>query len=296
MLSVIFVVASVWVLSKTHAHASPFTFAFPPPTVGGFLLMTGAAFGYAAGWNPYASDYTRYLKPETKSLPVAFYAAAGVFTSCVLLEVAGAAAVTTLSPKAAEAASISPALITDLLPTWLGKLTLVAVFLGAICANVLNIYSGSLSFMALGVKLPTDLARAIVAVVLGLIGFGVASHYIDNPSVYENFLLIIAYWIGPWLAVVFIDRYLRRGKTDTAAVAEDRKYQNWAGPIAMAIGSGVSIWLFANQYPKYIGPVPTRHPAWGDITFEAGFLLTAVLYLVLRLVIKPRTSVTTPAA
>jgi NCS1 family nucleobase:cation symporter-1 len=160
---------------------------------------------------------------------------------------------------------------------------------------VLNIYSGSLSFMALGIKLPTELARAIVAVVLGLIGFGVASHYIDNPSVYENFLLIIAYWIGPWLAVVFIDRWMRRGATDTAAVAQDTKFQNWAGPIAMAIGAGVSIWLFANQYPKYVGPIPTNHPSWGDFTFEAGFVLTAVVYVVLRLLIKPR-STAAPAA
>ena len=35
------------------------------PGIGGFLLSVGAAFGYAAGWNPFASDYTRYFKPET---------------------------------------------------------------------------------------------------------------------------------------------------------------------------------------------------------------------------------------
>ncbi len=29
--------------------------------IGGFLLTLGAAFGYAVGWNPFASDYTRYF-------------------------------------------------------------------------------------------------------------------------------------------------------------------------------------------------------------------------------------------
>src|SRR3954453_1006916 len=33
--------------------------------LGGFLIIVGATFGYAAGWNPYASDYTRYLSPTT---------------------------------------------------------------------------------------------------------------------------------------------------------------------------------------------------------------------------------------
>jgi NCS1 nucleoside transporter family len=287
VLTVIFVVAAIWVLSKSHPGAPIVTANFPPPPLGGFLLMTGAAFGYAAGWNPYASDYTRYLKPDTKSAPVFAYAALGVFASCVLLEVAGAATITALAPAQAGKAEIGPGLLTDLLPTWLGKLTLLAIFLGAICANVLNIYSGSLSFMAMGVKLPTALARGVVAIVLGLIGFGVASHYLKNPSTYENFLLIIAYWIGPWLAVVFVDRWLRRGSRNLGAIAQDTKYQNWAGPVAMALGAAVSIWLFANQYPKYVGPVPTHHPSFGDITFEVGFVISAVVYFVLYQLTKP---------
>jgi NCS1 family nucleobase:cation symporter-1 len=150
-----------------------------------------------------------------------------------------------------------------------------------VCANVINIYSGSLSFMALGVRLPTHVARAVVALGLGLIGFGVAWHYLSDPSTYENFLLIIAYWIGPWLAVVFLDRWFRRGSRNIGEIVQDKKYQNWAGPIAMAVGGGISIWLFANQYPKYIGPIPTHHPAFGDITFEAGFILSGLIYFVL---------------
>ncbi|HEY2296867.1 MAG TPA: cytosine permease [Jatrophihabitans sp.] len=288
VLTVIFVIAAIWVLGKSHPGAAALTVNFPPPKVGGFLLMTGAAFGYAAGWNPYASDYTRYLEPNTKSLPVALWSGLGVFVSCVLLEVAGAAAITTLTPKAATGAEISPTMITDLLPSWLGNLTLLAIFLGAICANVLNIYSGSLSFMALGIKLPTRTARALIAVALGLIGYAVAAHYLKDSSTYENFLLIIAYWIGPWLAVVFVDRFLRRGEADLSAIAQDRSFQNWAGPIAMAVGGGLSIWLFANQYPKYIGPIPTAHPAFGDITFEVGFVVTALVYVVLRAVLKPK--------
>ena len=34
---------------------------------GGFWIALGATFGYAAGWNPYASDYTRYLPRRARA-------------------------------------------------------------------------------------------------------------------------------------------------------------------------------------------------------------------------------------
>ncbi len=282
VLTIIFVVAAIWILSKSHPGAAADK-QFAPPTIGGFLLMVGASFGYAAGWNPYASDYTRYLKPETKSAPVAIYAALGVFASCVLLEIAGAAAVTATKGDV----SVDPSLFTNLLPNWMGKLTLLAICLGAIAANVLNVYSGSLSFMTIGFKLPTQMARAAVALLLGIAGFIVASFGIKNAGEnYENFLLVISYWIAPWLGVVFVDRWLRRGSRGLGALTQDKRFQNWAGPIAMVVGAVVSIWLFANQ-TKYTGPIPKHHPAFGDITFEVGFVISAVVYFVLYLVLKP---------
>jgi NCS1 family nucleobase:cation symporter-1 len=39
----------------------------------------------------------------------------------------------------------------------------------------------------------------------------------------------------------------------------------------------VSIWLFSNQ-SDYVGVLPKHHPAFGDLTFEVGFLLAALLY------------------
>jgi NCS1 nucleoside transporter family len=293
VLTIIFVIAAIWVLTKAHpgGFSTPGT-SFP---TGGFLIMTGATFGYAAGWNPYASDYTRYLKPDTKSLPVALSAGFGVFASCVLLEIAGAAAITALSAKGLNSALDSgpdPGQVTGLFPKWMADLTLIAIFIGAICANVLNIYSAGLSALTVGLKLPTTLARAAVSIGLGVVGYIVATQYVDNPSKYENFLLIISYWIGPWLAVVFLDRWFRRGSSNIVAITQDKSYTNWAGPIAMAVGSAISIWLFANQPPKYTGLIPTDHPAFGDITFEAGFVIAFVLYLVLHPILKPSTEAT----
>ena len=45
----------------------------------------------------------------------------------------------------------------------------------------------------------------------------------------------------------------------------------------MAIATALSIYLFANQL-KYVGVVPKHVPAFGDIAFEVGFVLAALLY------------------
>jgi NCS1 nucleoside transporter family len=280
VLAVIFVVASVVVLSKSHpgAAASPDPL---DPAPGGFLLMVGAAFGYACGWNPYAADYTRYLAPRTRAVPVALCAGLGLFVSCVLLEVAGAAMVTGIPGGGA----VDPGAFTGLLPTVLAKLTLLAICLGAIAANALNVYSGAMSFMALGIRLPTRESRALVALALGAVGLVVALFGLGNAGEnYENFLLVISYWIAPWLGVVLVDRWLRRGQDLSGLVG--RSSVNWAGLIAMALGMVISIWLFANQV-KYHGVVPKAHHSVGDITFEVGFVISAVTYAVLYKAMPP---------
>ena len=158
VLVVIFLIASVWTLSKGHPGAAHKTIP------GAFLIELGATFGYAVGWNPYASDYTRYFKPDTSKRAIAWWSGLGVLLSCVLLETVGAAAGTL--PSVASAANPTAGW-TGIFPTWLGDLTLIAIVIGGIAANALNIYSGAISFTAIGFKLPLAARRAIVA-----LGFG----------------------------------------------------------------------------------------------------------------------------
>jgi len=268
VLAIIFVIASIVILTKAHPGASHHTIP------GAFLLTFGASFGYAVGWNPYASDYTRYFKPDTNRTAIAWWSGTGLFLSCALLEIVGAAVGTAVS---ADNALAGPGGMTGLLATPLADLTLLAIALGAVSANVLNIYSGALSFTAIGIKLPLSMRRAIVALGFGAIGFFLAWSGLHNAgSKYENFLLIIAYWIAPWLAVYFCDLLLRKNPDETLLF--DKRHTNWAGPVAMLAGMGISIWLFSNQ-TEYIGVVPTHVGAVGDLTFEVGFVITAVVYL-----------------
>jgi len=268
-LVVVFAIASVVIMSKANLSAPAHN------SLGGFLITFGAAFGYAAGWNPYASDYTRYLPPDTDRRATGLWAGLGVFLSCVALEIVGAGSATVTSID--KFGNNPTAGFTSHLATPLADVTLLAIALGAICANALNVYSGAMSFLALGVRLPLALRRAIVALVFGVAGFFLAlSGLHDAGTKYTNFLLVIAYWIGPWLGVFFADQYLRRGKR-VSGLLFDRGHNPWAGFAAMLIATVVSIYLFANQ-TEYVGVVPKHWPSFGDLTFEVGFVLAALLY------------------
>jgi NCS1 family nucleobase:cation symporter-1 len=270
VLALAFLLAVAITFGKAHPGAAP-----GGGGLGGFLLTVGAAFGYAAGWNPYATDYTRYLKPDTDPKKVGLWAGLGVFVSCVLLETAGAASVTVAGAGTGDNVTAN---FTGNLPTFVADLTLLAIAIGAVSANVINIYSGAMSFLALGIRLPLGLRRAIVALVFGVVGFFLAwSGLQDAGHKYENFLLVISYWIGPWLGVYLTDWYLRRGE-DIEPLLYDRRHNPWIGVVAMAVGMAISIPLFSNQ-SDFKGLVPTHVAAVGDITFEIGFLVAAGIYL-----------------
>src|SRR5712675_1107456 len=132
VLAIIFLVAVCWIFAKSHPGAPSHAGG-----VGGFLLTVGAAFGYAVGWNPYASDYTRYFAPDSSKKAIALWSGLGVFVSCVLLEAAGAASATVSGVAAIDANPTGA--FTGHLPTAVADLTLLAIALGAIAANVLNI-------------------------------------------------------------------------------------------------------------------------------------------------------------
>ncbi len=274
VLAVIFALASIAIF--VHADLGAPAPAGGVGGLGGFLLTVGTSFGYAAGWTPYAADYTRYLPSTVSTARTGFFAAAGLFLSCAVLETVGAASATVGEASLADPTGS----FTSELGSWLAKATLLAIAIGAIAANSINIYSGAMAFVTIGVKLPPHVARALVTVFFGVAGFLVAWWALpDAAHSYEAFLLIIAYWIGPWLGVVFADQYLRRGQS-IAGFLYDRSYSNWGGLLSFVTGLVVSVALFSNQ-EKFVGVVARTVPQLGDITFFVGFFISGACYLVL---------------
>ncbi|HSS93115.1 MAG TPA: cytosine permease [Candidatus Dormibacteraeota bacterium] len=268
--------------------------------LGGWILAFTAAFGYAAGWNPYAADYTRYLPPTTNRLMVGVWAGLGVLVSCVLLEMAGAVLATVAGTKWGPN-DIPTAQLQRAMPDPVYYLTLLCIAVGAVAANAINIYSGTMSLVSLGIRemgMTLRQRRAALAIVAGVIGYlgGIIFQAQVAPGgKYEAFLLLISYWIAPWLAVVFVDYWLRRGNYGDESIFYDSKHVRWQGFVAMAIGLVVSVYFFASN-SLYVGAVPNANPVYGDLTFVVGFLVTAVLYFLFNLGLRRQASETKATA
>jgi NCS1 family nucleobase:cation symporter-1 len=274
-LAVIFLLAGVWTFKDAHLGGGG-----TGGGIGGFLLAFSAAWGYAAGWNPYASDYSRYLPRTAHKARTVLYPALGLFLSVTVVAVIGAASATIVAPKDAT----PTAAFTGHLPGWLGDLVLLAIILGGISANALNVYSGAISIASFGLDLPPWLSRSVLVVVSGVAGTAAAwASLSDAGAAYEAFLLVIAYWVAPWLGVVLVERWLRARvpQEQSAARLSDRSFTNWPGLAALLIGVAVSVPLFSNQ-EDYIGYVPEHWPSFGDITPVVGFAVSALLYAALR--------------
>ncbi|HEX6489110.1 MAG TPA: cytosine permease [Candidatus Dormibacteraeota bacterium] len=289
LLGIVFLVACVYIFSHTSFGfaANAKTESFVGGATGAFTLMFTAAFGYAAGWNPYAADYTRYFPPTASRQAIGWWSALGVLVSCVVLELAGAGVATVAGTKWGPT-DIPTAQLALAMPDVVFKLTLLCIAIGAVAANVINIYSGVMSFLALGVRemgMTLRQRRAALAVVAGIIGLviGIIGQANLGPGQkYEQFLLLISYWIAAWEGVIFTDYLLTRGKYDERHFF-DTRWNRWQGFTAMFIALAVAIPLFANDYPLYVGKVPTASPGLGDITFIVAFVISAGLYLVFSL-------------
>jgi NCS1 family nucleobase:cation symporter-1 len=284
LLGIVFAVACIFIFAQGNYGISfnakaPLAFGGES---GGWILAFTAAFGYAAGWNPYAADYTRYMPPTTDRRMVGIWAGLGVFVSCVVLEMAGAVLATVAGTKWGPN-DIPTAQLQQAMPGVVYYLTLLCIAVGAVAANAINIYSGTMSLVAIGIRemgLTLRQRRAALAIVAGVIGYlgGIIFQAQVAPGgKYEGFLLLISYWIACWLAVVLVDYWLRKGDYGDESIFYDTKHQRWQGFVAMAVGLVVSVWLFASN-SLYVGWFAFNYPQFGDLTFIVGFVITAALY------------------
>ncbi|MGH7736810.1 MAG: purine-cytosine permease family protein [Candidatus Tyrphobacter sp.] len=249
--------------------------------IGGFIFATALTFSYALGWVPCASDYSRYLPAATNPRAIWWYSFAGCALPCIALEIMGAAVVT-----AAHGVDFTTALPTQavsaLLGTgWVAKVVLVAVVLGTLTANCMNLYSGSLAAL---VAFDVRVKRAVAALAVGVIGAVLATRG-GNPAqtagAYTNFLLLLSYWASPWAGVVLVDWWMR-GDGDPQRASRWR-----AGLAAWLVGLALSA-PFWNQ-AWFVGPVARAFPQLGDLSYYVGFSVAAIAMALLSLRFRTRT-------
>ena len=264
------VFAVLTVIALTHlghlAPAQPKLLAKVGGTSGAFILTTSIVLAYVLGWIPYSSDYTRYLahSDDKAATQRSVFANAGWATliSCVWMETLGALIGATVALEKPSDLFVS------WMPRWFEPPLIIAIVVGVISANILNIYSATLSSLAVGVRLKQWQAALISGGIGTVISILAATNFIKS---YESFLFFLGYWTAPWMAVSLLARFTeRQGRTGGVS----------AGFIAWIVGIVASVPFF-NQYPLFVGAFAAAHPGFGDISFLVSFVVAGIAYLLL---------------
>ncbi len=244
-------------------------------SLGTFVLMTTIAGSFNFAWALYASDYTRYLPANAPTSRVFGWTFLGLGLSATWLEALGLAVSNALGNSTADATHQINQIVGG---GAVGALAMVAIFFGTVAVNAMNDYTGSLSLLAAGVRIWRPLSAAVV----GVLSFGATLYlyYGNFQSTFENYLLLITYWIGPWAAIVLVDWRLRGGRFDAHRVTDFARLPSGRnGLAALVVGFVVSIPFF-NQ-TLYVGPM-ANVLGGADITYVVGFVVAGVLYWVLE--------------
>jgi len=260
-----------------HVVATP---AFNLAEWASFVSFGGAVYGFATGWSSYAADYNVNQPEDTPAARIFWLTFFGVSVPCILLETLGLALTTAYKGGSGGdlvAAALKP-------QGSFGTVLLVLLTLSIIANNIPNDYSLGLSMQVLG-RAAQRVNRAVWtvlgAIIYACIAIAYAHHF--NETL-ENFLLLIAYWLGPWAAILMLEHFVfRRGRYN----ADDwntraRLPHGWAALVSMAVGL-LGVYLGAAQ-TMFVGPLAKKiNPPLGiDIGFELGILLAAAAYLILR--------------
>ncbi|MDR3709886.1 MAG: cytosine permease [Capsulimonadaceae bacterium] len=245
-----------------------------------FVSFGGAVFGLATSWSSYAADYNVNQPEGIPSSKVFWLTFLGVIVPCILMELLGLALSTGF--KGDGAGDLAAGALKPLGAT--GTVMLGFLALSVIAGNIPNDYSLGLSMQVVG-RAFSRVNRAVWtvlgAIVYVLIAIPCAGRFDDTL---KNFLLLVAYWLGPWSVILILEHFVyRKGKYN----AEDWDTRTalpagWAAMTALALGL-VGVYLGAAQ-TNFVGPLAKMiNPPFGmDIGFELGMVIAGVAYLMLR--------------
>jgi NCS1 family nucleobase:cation symporter-1 len=243
---------------------------------GAFVLMVTVSLSAGISWATYASDYSRYMKPDSSKAAIFWLTLAGLTASYVWVETIGLAGASVLGNQTAAG-------VRRLMGGgFLGVLALVAIVFGAIASNSMNDYTGSLAFQALGARV----RRPIIAAVVAVLAFAAIlwMNAGNTSGKFTNVLLFIGYWIAPFCAIVMIDWHYEKDKYTPHLLRTALNFGNlrngWPALVAFVVGFGVMV-------PFMNTTLITWHPVanaldGADLAFYVGFVVAGILYYFLR--------------
>ncbi|GAC1651519.1 MAG: cytosine permease [Ktedonobacteraceae bacterium] len=264
--------------------AGPKVVIIPTPAlniaeIASFISFGGAVYGFSTGWSSYAADYNVRQPEETPTGRVFWLTFLGVALPCIILEIFGMALTTAYKESGGDllVAVVKP------LGSW-GNVLLVLLALSIVANNIPNAYSLGLSMQVLG-KSFQRVSRVLWTLYGALFYMLIAIPAVANfNATLTDFLLIIAYWLGPWGIILIEEHFLfRKGQYNVDEWdMPERLPIGWAAIVALVLGL-LGVYLGAAQV-LFVGPVARLfNPPYGmDIGFELGLIFAGISYFFLR--------------
>lgn len=277
-LAVIFAIIAI--TAAPHMKAVP-TPAWSLAFFASWVSYGGAIAGFAIGWSSYASDYSAYMRRSTSSVSVFWWTFLGEFAACVLLESLGVLLTTWHAAFGTDVLSLA----VKPLGTVAADILLLGLVASVVANNIPNDYSLGLTVQVLGKG--WESVKRWVWTLIGAVVYtivAIALIQIEGATVSDtltDFLLLIAYWLGPFCAIMLLEHFVfRRGAYNLDAWDDSSFFNNGITPAIVAFIIGlIGAVLGANQL-KYQGPIGKAFG--GDLGFELGTVFAAVAYIILR--------------
>jgi NCS1 nucleoside transporter family len=273
--------AILCIVAAPHFHAVATSNTTAAAEIAAFFSFGGAVYGFATGWSSYAADYNVNQPENTSPNRVFWLTFLGVFIPCVLLETLGLALTTVPALNGLSGGDLMAGALSPL--GGFGVVLIILLALSIVANNIPNDYSLGLSMQVLGPwfqGVKRYIWTLIGAVIYVLIAVPAATNFNETLT---NFLLIIAYWLGPWAIILVLEHFVfRHGRYNVDDWNNRSRLPiGWAAIVSMAIGL-VGVLLGAAQL-YYTGPIGKLVGPYGiDLGFELGVLFAGISYFFLR--------------
>lgn len=246
-----------------------------------FLIQFAAAAGYQISYAVYVSDYSRYLPEDTPASRVIWWTYLGAAGSAVWLMALGSMLGSALrSPDAvASVRQIGNGMLTGF-----GTFTVIVSAIALITIMSVNAY-GAMLTSASGVDAfrpvrPTVRLRVVgivaISVVVFVVALAIPASYLGS---FNNFVLLMLYFLVPWTAVNLVDFYfVRHGHYAILEIfSPSGMYGRWAwrGLTAYFVGLAAMVPFISLTF--YTGPA-AQALGGADVSFAVGLAVAGGLY------------------
>ncbi|WP_226534280.1 purine-cytosine permease family protein [Microbacterium paraoxydans] len=250
-----------------------------------FIAQIAAAASYQIALAPMVSDMTRYLPTRIGTKAVVVSVFCGTLISATWIESLGAVAVTAFPAQDAVSALAE---IGNEFGFGLGTIMLIIAVVVTLATFTQGMYSGSIAALS-GIEAfkhlePTARLRAIALGIAGAIV--IAASLLVSDDILSNFgvfLALLGYLLIPWTAINLTDYYfVRRGKYSITDILKQDGgiYGKWNANGLISYLVGLLFMIPFVAVPFYTGPFAALIGGT-DVSFVAGFIVSAVVYMLL---------------